>query len=234
MPNILLINPNASEATTSMMVRIAQDSAPAGCTVVGATAANGPSMIVNEAELAAAAAEVVHTWRAAQIPYAGVIISAFGDPGVAAVREASAPVPVVGICEASMYEAAEGGRRFGVATVTPDLVAAIDAKAHELGLGARYTGVRLTSGEPRALAANAQALAQALAHAVQACIDDGAQAVIIGGGPLGQAALSLAHRFDVPIVAPIGAAVRRLAAQLAGEAGAVRSPASSMHDDRYR
>lgn len=210
MPNILLINPNSSQATTDMMVRIAQDSAPAGYTVVGATAANGPSMIVNEVELSTAAGEVAATWRGAQMPHAGVIVSAFGDPGVAQVRNASGPTPVVGICEASMFEAAEGGRRFGVATVTPDLVAAIDAKAHELGLGTLYTGVRLTPGEPRALTADSAALEQALAQAVQACLDDGAQAVIIGGGPLGQAAVSLARQFDVPIIAPISAAVRRL------------------------
>lgn len=224
MPNILLINPNASQATTDMMVRIAQDCAPAGYTVVGATAANGPSMIVNEAELAAAAGEVEHAWRRAQVPHDGIIIGAFGDPGVAQVRGASAPTPVVGLCEASMYEAAEAGRRFGVATVTPDLVAAIDAKAHALGLGALYTGVRLTPGEPRALAADAGALERALARAVQACLDDGAQAVIIGGGPLGQAALSLARQFDVPIIAPISAAVRRLAAQMTGEGRGVAQP----------
>lgn len=216
MPNILLINPNSSQATTDMMVCIAQDNAPVGYTVVGATAANGPSMIINEVELAAAAGEVEDTWRTAQVPHAGIIISAFGDPGVAQVRDASWPTPVVGICEASMLEASEGGRRFGVATVTPDLVAAIDAKAHELGLGALYVGVRLTPGEPRALTADPHALEQALSHAVQACLDDGAEAVIIGGGPLGQAALSLARRFDVPIIAPISAAVRRLSDRMAG------------------
>ena len=224
MPNILLINPNSSQATTDMMVRIAHDNAPAGYTVVGATAANGPSMIVNEVELAAAAGEVETTWRSVRMPHAGVIVSAFGDPGVALVRDASWPTPVVGICEASMLEAAEGGRRFGVATVTPDLVAAIDAKAHELGLGALYTGVRLTPGEPRALTANSNALEEALAHAVRACLEDGAQAVIIGGGPLGQAALSLARQFDVPIIAPISAAVRRLSGQMMGQGHIAAQP----------
>lgn len=219
MPNILLINPNTSQATTDMMVRIAQADAPPGFTVIGATASNGPSMIINEAELAAAAREVEHTWRNAGVPHVGVIISAFGDPGVARVREAGQPTPVIGICEASMLDAAEGaaasGRRFGVATVTPDLVASINAKAHELGLGHLYTGVRLTPGEPRALAADPQALEAALCAAVRACLDDGAQAVIIGGGPLGQAAVALAPRFDVPIIAPITAAVRRLSAHIA-------------------
>ena len=69
--------------------------------------------------------------------------------------------------------------------------------------------------QPGALAAEPRILEDALAMATQECLDDGAQAVIIGGGPLGQAAVSLARRFDMPLVAPISAAVRRLGRQLA-------------------
>jgi Asp/Glu/hydantoin racemase len=208
MTEILLINPNASEATTAMMVEIAAASMPPGFSVRGATARRGPSMIVNETELNAAATEVQDTVRAAGTGYAGIIISAFGDPGLDPVRAASR-VPVVGIAEASMLEAsARGTRRFGVATVTPDLVAAIEGRAAAAGLRGMYTGIRLTDGDPRALAAEPEKLTAALAIAVQRCIDDGAQAVIIGGGPLGQAALALAGRFSVPVIAPIPAAVR--------------------------
>lgn len=216
MPDILLINPNASVATTDMMVSIASAEAPAGCRVTGRTAVQGPPMIVNEDELNAAALEVLKVWRAAAGEgWDGVIVSAFGDPGVALLwREAG--VPVVGIAEASMLAAGEGGRRFGIATVTPDLVVPIEARAAALGLGAQFSGIRLTQGDPRALAADAQALEEALAQAVQRCIDDdGAQAVIIGGGPLGQAALALAPRFEVPVIAPIGAAMRLLCSKLA-------------------
>lgn len=217
MPNILLINPNSSQVTTDMMVRIAQADAPAGYTVIGITANGGPSMIVNETELQAAAIEVEHVWRGAGESYAGVIISAFGDPGVEQVRALSGDTPVVGICEASMLEAAEGGRRFGVATVTPDLVNAIDAKAHQLDLDALYTGVQLTPGDPRALTAQPQTLEDALATATRECLNQGAQAVIIGGGPLGQAAVRLAQRFEMPLIAPISAAVRRLGRLMTAE-----------------
>ncbi|MEJ8853106.1 aspartate/glutamate racemase family protein [Variovorax robiniae] len=223
MRDILLINPNSSEATTTMMVRIARAELPAeGFRVTGVTASRGPSMIVNEAELGAAGLEVERTWRDGGTAWDGVIISAFGDPGIERVRRTSR-VPVVGICEASMLEAAFNGRRFGVATVTPDLVAAIDGRALKLGLEAHYTGVRLTEGDPRALAADPKALDEALAAAVRQCIDeDGAEAVIIGGGPLGQAAINLAGRFGhVPLIAPIPAAVRRLRAQMRQGVGAV-------------
>lgn len=215
MTHILLINPNASSATTEMMVNIANAEAPAGWRVTGRTAAGGPQMIVNERELEAAAVEVRKAWHeAASAHWHGVIVSAFGDPGIDLVR-ADARVPVVGIAEASMREASQGQRRFGIATVTPDLVAPIEQRARVLGLLGLYTGIRLTQGDPRELAADPQALEEALARAVQRCIDeDGAQAVIIGGGPLGQAALALAPRFGVPVIAPISAAMRQLCGQL--------------------
>ncbi|WP_077002515.1 aspartate/glutamate racemase family protein [Variovorax sp. KK3] len=214
MRNILLINPNSSEATTSMMVGIAANELPDGLGVTGVTARRGPSMIVNEAELSAAAPEVEHAWENAGPGWQGIIVSAFGDPGIERLRRAS-EVPVVGICEASMREAAQDGRRFGVATVTPDLAAAIQGRADALGLSKLYTGIRLTEGDPRALAADPAALEEALARAVSRCIEeDGAQAVIIGGGPLGQAAIGLAGRFRVPVIAPIPAAVRRLLLQM--------------------
>ena len=46
-----------------------------------------------------------------------------------------------------------------------------------------------------------------LAAAVRQCIEDGAEAVVIGGGPLGEAAEYLRTQFDIPIIAPIGSAV---------------------------
>ena len=45
---------------------------------------------------------------------------------------------------------------------------------------------------------------------------DGAEAVAIGGGPLGQAAIALAPRFATSIIAPIPAAMRRLLRMLKG------------------
>ena len=88
MPTILLINPNASEATTTMMADIAQRSAPAQWQILPRTAGRGPSMIVNATELAQAALEVEDCWREAPSDCAGIIISAFGDPGLERLRGA--------------------------------------------------------------------------------------------------------------------------------------------------
>lgn len=224
MTALLLINPNSSQATTGMMVAIAQAEAGDRAQIRGVTARQGPSMIVTLEALAASAAEVV-ALGAAAIEVDGIIVGAFGDPGLDELKQRVA-VPVVGICEASMLEAAEGGRRFGVATTTPELAAAIDAKG--AAFAPLYTGVRLTAGDPFALVADPEKLAEALAQATAACFErDGAEAVIIGGGPLGQAAAALEKRFARPVIGPIPAAARRLLRLLPAAPAASSAPSAA-------
>ncbi|WP_225769524.1 aspartate/glutamate racemase family protein [Inquilinus sp. Marseille-Q2685] len=209
-PRILLINPNTNRATTEMMVAIARAEAGDRMAVEGATAASGVPMILDEAALAASAEQVVAIGAGAA-GMAGIIVGAFGDPGLEMLR-GSLAVPVVGLCEAGMLEASSGGRRFGVATTTPALAGAIDAKARTLGLGPLYTGIRLTPGDPAALVGDPERLEQVLADAVALAVGrDGAQAVVIGGGPLGRAASTLERRFAVPVIGPVPAAIRRMA-----------------------
>ncbi len=110
-----------------------------------------------------------------------------------------------------MREAATGGRRFGIATTTPGLVAAIEAGIRNLHLTATFTGVRLAIGDPKTLAANPADQDDALAAAATQCIEqDGAQAVIIGGGPLSDSAARLRRQFHATIVEPVPAAIRHL------------------------
>lgn len=215
MRRILLINPNTSRATTRMMVRIARAVAPPGVAVLGATAARGPRVILDGPALLAAAREVTRLGAARTRGIAGVIVGAFGDPGLAALRTAL-PVPVTGIAEAAMLEAARGGRRFGIATVTPELVGPIADRARELGLAGNLTGIQLTQSDPTWLFADPGRLDAEMLVAIRRCIErDGAQAVAIGGGPLGLVAMRLARRVAVPLVAPVPAAMRTLLAMMA-------------------
>jgi allantoin racemase len=214
MQRILLINPNSSAATTAMMVGLAQEAASDACAVSGVTARLAPPMIVDPDALAAAAQEVVEIAVAHDRRYDGFIVAAFGDPGLVQVRD-RCRTPVVGIAESAFREAAASGRRFGIATTTPALKAAIDQRVVSAGLAAQYTGLRATSADPTELIRDKSRLRDALADAVRSCIDrDGAAAVIIGGGPLGEAARDLQPMFAIPIVAPIRAAVRAILAAL--------------------
>ena len=220
-PVVLLINPNTSEATTAMMHRLARAALPEAFDLQSATAARGVAMITTAEELAISVDEVLAIGRAKSGAVSAIVVSAFGDPGAAALR-AELSVPVIGIGEASMREAARGGRRFGVATTTPGLDAAIVRAAALYGFQTLFTGCRISADDPLQLAGNPALQVERLAEAVSACIEqDGAEAVVIGGGPLGQSAAELEARVGafggVPVVAPIAAAMRAVAARLSAE-----------------
>ncbi len=209
MRRITLINPNTNTKTTQLMADIAQAAAPAGVTVTGATVAEGPPLITDEAGLGIAAGAVMALLASIDDSADGYIISAFGDPGLEAARQSLA-VPVAGIAEAGMSEAADGGRRFGVATTLPGLEAAIRKRAETYGFAAQFVSTRLTDGDASYNMADPARLADALEGAILRCVDDGAEAVVIGGGPLAQAAKTLAPIMPVPLIEPVPAAVRMI------------------------
>ncbi|MFC9701599.1 aspartate/glutamate racemase family protein [Streptomyces sp. NPDC056943] len=210
----MLINPNTSTATTAMMTAIARRTLRelGATTVRGVTVSRGPGMLTDPAALRAAAPEVLAAGlrAAAEGDCAALLVGAFGDPGLAELRAATG-LPVAGLGEAALLEAAAGGRPFGIATTTPLLADAIAERVASLGLADRYTGVRLTAGSPERLSADPALLLDRLERAVRACVErDGARAVVIGGGPLGEAADELRARCAVELVAPIPAACRAL------------------------
>jgi allantoin racemase len=212
---LLLINPNTNEATTAAMVDIARKSAPSEVTVEGATVLRGAPLIYDEDKLAVSAAAVLELASEIDLTkYSGIIISAFGDPALDALRSI-APVPVTGIAEAGIVEAAGSGRRFSIVTTTPHLVAAIHNCVEKHGYGYLFAGVELTEGDVVQLMEEPLRLQDSLARGCERAINAGAEAIIIGGGPLAVHAVPLRSRFQVPIIEPVPAAVR-LGAMRAG------------------
>ena len=219
MPAILLINPNTSERSTEMMLAVARPLLPQGVTIRGISASRGDPMILDDAALEGAAEEVVRIGMVHADALEAIIVAAFGNPGASELR-ALLSVPVIGIGEAAVQEAAAGGRRFGIATTTPGLVRSIEDGVRRLGLNGAFTGVRVPDDNPIRLAANPADQDDALAEAAAQCIDlDGAEAVVIGGGPLSDTAARLRRRFQAAIIEPVPAAVRCL---LNGHCGSTR------------
>jgi len=207
---VALINPNTDSAVTARMLAIAHRASNGRLKIDGITAPFGASLITNEKDLALAADAVASLVPRLDGRYSGIIVAAFGDPG-AGLLEAALDVPVVGIGEAGLREAARDGRRFCVATTTQDLVASIDRRVVGLGLIGNYAGVVLTSGDAVSVTGDPQLLEQELRWAIEkATSEHGVDAVVIGGGPLGDAAYALVGRLAIAIVEPIPAAIRRL------------------------
>jgi allantoin racemase len=210
LPRARLVNPNTNASTTVRMLAAASDAAKGRITLEGVTAPFGASLITDEAELDRAAEAVLSLVPALTQECQGLIVAAFGDPGVGRLRTLTA-IPVVGIGEAGIREAAAGGRRFCIVTTTPGLVVAIDHRVTELGFEANYAGVVLTKGDAVAITNDPSRLESELAAAIGRAVGElGVEAVVVGGGPLSDAARRLAEVFSVPIVQPVAAALRQL------------------------
>lgn len=201
MKPVLLINPNSSEQTTSAMLRIVMQHLP---DVQVWTNADAPNMITDPAALARAAASIAD----ADLPAASaVIVAAFGDPGADALAH-RLECPVIGIGAAAARAAGQDGAPFAVVTTTPKLAPAIDTLMRSHGDG--YLGCFLTRGDPEALTADPVALDAALVQSCALAVRAGAQQIIIGGGPLAEAAIRIAPHVAVPLIQPLVAACQEV------------------------
>lgn len=217
-PRLLVVNPNTNGATTTMMVDAARRVAAElgqGAVVVGATAASGPAMIVDPAALAAAAAPTVAAGCAGvaeHLPDA-VVVGAFGDPGAVELR-AALRIPVIGIGEAAIREAAGRGTPFAIVTSTPLLHDQLRELVVSHCPGGDFVGLFFSEGDPVELARDPDRNVEALGAAIDDAVAAGAQSVVIGGGPLTSAARQLAARSDVAVIEPVSCAVGRAFAAL--------------------
>lgn len=209
---VLLVNPNSNSRTTDLMTGIAAGILePERLQVVGLTATAGPAMIIDPVALLDSARHVqsaVHDYLDG--PHGStviaVILAAIGDPGRSVLAE-DLDIPVVGIGQGSVAAAAGSGRRFGMATSTPLLAGSLASLVEEHGQSQWFTGVRLTPSEPLVLAADPEQQFLELLGAVRkARRDDGAEAVIIAGGPLSETARRLAATGVAEIIQPVPSA----------------------------
>lgn len=209
---IVLINPNSNAKATKSMADLARAESKGVALIEERSNESAPPLLTTPKDMQNAVSGVVKIGveAAKDKRVSAIIVSAFSDPGLEELRSA-VNIPVFGIGEEVFHEAAQNGRAFGIVTVTPDedLIRSFQEKAASLGYEKQYRGVRVTPGDPLELVKSPEKLDAALAQAVKASIkEDGAQAVIMGGGPLSDSAIRLQPQFKVPLVVAVSAAAR--------------------------
>lgn len=212
---LLLINPNITASMTENMAAEARRFASPGTTVVAATAPFGTEYIANRAEAAIAAHAVLELLACHAEDCDAAIISAFGDPGLAAARE-FADIPVLGIAESAMLTAWMLGRRFSIVCLTERLRRWYIECADEHGLAGRLVSVRAINAPVRDItSAKDDMRARLLDQCRRAVEQDEAEVIILGGGPLAGLAREAADEILVPALDGVSCAVR-LAEALVG------------------
>lgn len=206
MTQILLMNPNRNARTTMAMCAIAARILPEA--PLGWTATRAPLLIATPRALELAAREVADA-EIADWPRA-IIVAAFGDPGAERLG-GRAPCPVIGIGAAAARAASHDGEAFAVATTTPALSALIDDLMQRHGARGRYAGCFCSTDDPASLMSDSQSLDTALLGQIENARRAGARHVIVGGGPLGEAAERLRDRAPVNLINPVLSAAREAA-----------------------
>lgn len=204
---LLVVNSNTTPAVTERIGAEALAAAAPGTEVAAVTAPFGLPLIVTASDWQVAGTATLAALGAARGGYDAAIIACFGDPGLEAAKE-RAGVPVLGISEAAFHAAAMLGRRFGVVSFTRALQPMFEDCLARHGLAARCSGFRMGpefTGDPGTVAEDRAALVAGLID--EAVRRDGAEAVIIAGGPLAGLARRLAPTAPVPLIDGVAAAV---------------------------
>jgi Asp/Glu/hydantoin racemase len=215
MTRILVLNGNTTQAITDRIAEAARAAAPPGTMVEGMTAPYGLPLIVTRADWLLSGPPILAALAEKRGQYDAAVIAVFGDPALEAAK-LLLDVPVVGISEAAFHAASMLGRRFGIVSFTAALRPMFEDCLDHHGLRGRCAGFRMgppDASYPAQLGAKEQA--ELLGLIEQSVVLDGAEAVILAGGPLAGLAPVLQPKARVPLVDGTAAAVR-LAAALAG------------------
>ena len=205
---ILVVNPNISDSVTDLIRAEAQRSASPGTEIEARTAPFGMAYIETRFEA------MVGAYATAQVAAEhvqgcdAVVVAAFGDPGLAALRELL-PVPVTGMTEAALATAHLLGHRISIIAISQRIQAWYREVVEAYGFGGRLASIRALDRPISAIGGVQQEHAQALkALAERAVADDGADVIILAGAPLAGLARTLQGQLPVPVVDGVSSAVR--------------------------
>lgn len=231
---LLLINPNISDSVTALIEAEARRVASADTQIACATAPSGVAYIETRFEAllgAHAAAQIAaERWREAD----AVVVAAFGDPGVTALREVL-PVPVVGLTEAALATASLLGQRFAIVAISSRIRAWYRECVDGYGYSSRLAAIRALDRPLGPVGELQQAHADRLVELCDEAVrEDGADVVILAGAPLAGLARTIRHRIGVPLVDGVSSAVKQaetLAALAPGKArvGSFAAPPVKPH-----
>ena len=227
---LLVINPNISTDVTALIDAEARRSAGTDTELIVRTAGHGVEYIETRFEsliAAGAVAEIIAEYCAVSgegdDPAAdridGVVVAAFGDPGMPALKELC-DVPVIGITEAALCAAALQGQRFSIIAISDRITAWYRDCVEHFGLGSRLASIRSINQSLKGIGTVQQDFKETLlALSRQAVAEDGADVVILAGAPLAGLARELEGQIPVPVVDGISAGIRMAEAVVALQSG---------------
>lgn len=209
MRHLLLINPNTGLATTQRLQTHVQALLPADVQCDCIHARFGAPYIACEASHAVASHALLDAWahhlHAADHSPDGVVIACFGDPGLFALREASA-APVTGLAEASFIQASRLGS-FAIVTGGIRWKPMLERLALSLGFASQLHHIELVQETGAQLLADRVHALTVLKAACDRAASTGVQSVILGGAGLAGYAAELQAMVNVTLIDSVSAGI---------------------------
>ena len=205
---LLIINPNISDSVTTLIEAEARLSIEPDTELTLLTARRGVAYIETRFEALIGAYATAELAAEHYPGHDAVIIAAFGDPGLAGLREVL-PVPVLGLTESALASACLLGQRFSIIAISQRIQAWYREVVNANGLGSRLASIRALDRPLASIGAvQSDHEAALLALCAQAVDQDGADVLVLAGAPLAGLARSLRGRLPVPVVDGVSSAVR--------------------------
>lgn len=207
---LLIINPNTTHAMTRKIEAIARAYLPETTRITAVSGRFGPRYIASRATFAIAGHAALDAYAEYGRDTDAVLLACFGDPGLDALRELS-PVPVIGLVEAAVREAATRGRRFAIVTGGALWETMLREMLLVRGLSDSLVSIRTVAPDGGMIARDPDGALQILIEACDACVnEDGAEAVILGGAGLVGLAERIASVRTYPVICSVMAGMRAL------------------------
>jgi allantoin racemase len=223
MKRILIINPNTAKETAEVMEAQCREIAGPDTYVEATYIKSRPGFssykVFSYVDLAICTTESVKIAWQNRDKFDGIIVAGFSDVGVDAMKEIL-DIPVLGIAEASYHMASLISHRFTVLTGTTKWTPPKDDYVRALGIEAKVASFRSYSewDETDTFEVLKQRLLKVAREAME---HDGAEAVILGGGPLVGYGKVLQEELGIPVIDPTIAAFKLMETMI--ELGYVQS-----------
>ena len=206
---LLVVNPNISTGVTELIRAEALRSASEGTEITTLTAQFGVAYIETRFEAMIGAYATAEQVAANLGDHDAVIVAAFGDPGLLALREVL-PVPVTGMTEAALASASQLGSRFSIVSISPRMRGWYLETVHAYHLGTRMASFRALNEPLKDVATVQTDQSERLIALAQQCVrEDGADVIVLAGAPLAGLARSIKDLLPVPVVDGVSSAIQQ-------------------------
>ncbi len=207
MAEILVVNPNSTEAVTEAIDRAADPfRLEGGPEIRAVTNHAGPPGIQSQGDADGVVPQLRRTAAEAGGRADALVLACFSDPGLHVLREDTGK-PVLGIAEAGLLTALTLGERVGVLAILARSVPRHLRYVRQMGLDARFAGDRPVDLEVVELADPVRTRARLLETGRALRDRDGADVLVLGCAGMADHRPALAQALGLPVVEPVQAAI---------------------------